>query len=237
MIFRIERPTDRNDQILTCRNVIALRLYPTDSNRSENRMTLVDQYIDNSLPPDLKKSVDAMSASNQRPKSPFKSASPSLDKRLIELNRWDIETHFFKDEVEVKVGFFQKLFNGTAKVVKAGVVQEAKFYRVEKTDSGREFEIGVAVRLAVATSNFSIEADLSIPNLTAAAQLSLADTRVGIYILGSRISIGDILPAPSDIGVENYHNYVEAFKTIQNRVFSSENEQYFTPTMLGYSED
>lgn len=200
-------------------------------------MILTDQYYAGDLPTDVKTWSAGLSGEAIAEATRFKSMMPSFQKEAVNLNRWDIETHFFKDEAEVKVGFLQKLFSGTAKTAKAGVMQEAKFYRVDKTDDGREIEIGVAVRLAVATSNYMVEADLSIPNLTAAAQLSLADTRVGIYVVGSRISIGDILPAPSDIGVENYATYMQAFNVIQGRVFDPQNDQYYTPTMLGYFEE
>lgn len=195
-------------------------------------MILVDQYQDEDLPKDVM-SLDF--SQREEPSNSFMSLSRS--KNSMNLDRWDIETHFYKSESEVKVGFLKSLFKGTTKIVKAGVVQEAKFYRLEKTDSGRDVEIGVAVRLAVAATNFSVDTDLSIPNLTASAQLGLSDTRVGIYVVGSRISIGDILPAPSDLGVENYSTYIQAFETIQSRVFLPENDVYFSPALLGYAED
>ncbi len=64
--------------------------------------------------------------------------------------------------------------------MEAGVTQEAKRYRVERTATGRDVEIGVGVRLVVATADLQIDTDLSIPNLAAAAQLGRADTKVGL---------------------------------------------------------
>lgn len=197
-------------------------------------MTIIDQYNESELPKDVQDWAAGTTTIDFGDVSGAKEAATMLEKDTSFLNRWDINTHFFKDDAEVKVGFFKKLFSGTTKVVKAGVIQEAKFYRIDQTDGGHEVQVGVAVRLAVATSNFSVTAELSIPNLTASAQLGLSDTRVGIYVVGSRIPIGDILPAPTDINVENYSLYIESFKEIQNRVFSPENEKYFTPSIISY---
>ena len=75
-------------------------------------MYLTDQYQTESLPTDVKNWATSISADVLVESMPFKSSTPFVKKDTILLNRWDIETHFFKDEVEVKVGFFQKLFNG-----------------------------------------------------------------------------------------------------------------------------
>ena len=97
-------------------------------------------------------------------------------------------------------------------------------------------ETGVAVRLAVATTSFDAQTELSVPNLAAAAQLGLAETRIGIYVMGFRGPIGDIMPAPADLNVENFGSFMDAFEAIQKRVFSIESVPLLSPTILGYQE-
>ena len=153
------------------------------------------------------------------------------------LDRWDVETHIYRKEAAAKIGFFAKLFGASGKIVKAGVTQEAKTYRVDTNEEGRQIEVGAAVRLAVATSTANIDFELSAPNLAAAAQLGKSDAKIGIYVVGYKAPLGDILPAPRDLNVENFGHFVAAFATIQQRVFGPENAQHISPTLLGYFVD
>ena len=152
------------------------------------------------------------------------------------LDRWEVETHQYRTEVTANTGFFANLFKGTGKRVTAGVTQEAKLYRLGRSDDGRAVEIGVAVRLAAATSKYDAEAQLSVPNLAASAQLGLADTKIGIYVLGFAGPIGDIMPAPDNLDVENFATYRDAFVEIQKRVFGPDSVRFLSPTVLAYAE-
>ncbi|WP_424984308.1 hypothetical protein [Microbulbifer sp. S227A] len=152
------------------------------------------------------------------------------------LDRWDVLTHKYRFTADAKLGFLGKLFSGSGKSVRAGVTQEAKQYRLDQTDDGRVVETGVAVRLAVATTSFDAQTELSVPNLAAAAQLGLAETRIGIYVMGFRGPIGDIMPAPADLNVENFGSFMDAFEAIQKRVFSIESVPLLSPTVLGYQD-
>jgi len=151
-----------------------------------------------------------------------------------DLDRWDAETHTYKDESAKKVGFLAGLFSGSEKSVAAGLVHEVKKYRVDKTNKGREIEIGVSVRLSIATTAYNAEFDFSIPNLAAQAQLGMSEARVGIYVVGYFGPIGDLLPAPDDLNVENFSIYTKAAKEIQNRVFGLEGIGFMTPKILSF---
>lgn len=152
------------------------------------------------------------------------------------LDRWDVQTHTYKSEVAAKIGFLGSLFSGTDKQVSAGVIHEAKRYRLEKTPTNREIEVGVAVRLSVATSKLDTKLELSIPNLAAQAQLNMSDARIGISVVGYYGPIGDLLPAPQDLNVENFSLFITAARAIQARVFGPEGIDYFAPAALAYEQ-
>jgi hypothetical protein len=150
------------------------------------------------------------------------------------LDRYDLETYKYRNQAAAEIGLFAKLFSTSGKLVEAGVTQKAKRYRVERTATGRDVEIGVGVRLVVATADLQIDTDLSIPNLAAAAQLGRADTKVGLYVTGYSGHLGDLMPAPDDLKVETYGTFLQAFKAIQARVFSEAGERFQSPAILGY---
>jgi len=152
------------------------------------------------------------------------------------LDRWDVQTHKYQREIAMKVGFLTGLFSGSGKRVAAGVVHEAKRYRREKTTASRYVEIGVSVRLSVATTALNAEFELSIPNLAAQAQLGMSDARIGIAVVGYFGPIGDLLPAPEDLNVENFSKFTQAAKEIQARVFGPDGINYLSPTLLSFDE-
>jgi hypothetical protein len=157
-------------------------------------------------------------------------ASPVLD-------RWDVQTHKYEKEIAVKIGFLAGLFSGSGSKVSAGVVHEAKRYRIEKSENGRTVEIGVSVRLSVATTAVKGSFELSIPNLAAQAQLGMLQARIGISVVGFVGPVGDLLPAPEDLKVENFSAFTNAAKAIQSRVFGPEGINFLAPTVLSYQED
>ena len=120
------------------------------------------------------------------------------------LDRWDVKTHKYRQEIAGKIGFLTGLFSGSGKKVSAGVIHEAKRYCVQQTAEGRKFEVGVSVRLSVATTSVDVNFELSIPNLAASAQLGQSDARIGISVVGFVGPVGDLLPAPEDLNVENF---------------------------------
>ena len=202
-------------------------------------MELYDPYANLKLPGDVSDWAQSRAIDNLVPPE---SAGLEMVRQGQEsarapiLDRWDVVTHQYRRDAAAKIGFFGKLFSGSGKVVTAGVTQEAKQYKVEETEDDRQVELGVAVRLAVATSSFAIDVELTVPNLAAAAQLGMADTRIGIYILGFRGPIGDIMPSPTDLNVENFAGFMAAFSAIQKRVFDIEHAAFLSPTLLGYRE-
>lgn len=202
----------------------------------------IDPYAKQDLPADVSdweiKAVFGLGL-NKTTKMSFGGGEEAVTKAKVGtvLDRWDVETHIYKGEAVSNVGFFAKLFGAKAQAVKAGVTQEAKSYRIDTNDKGRQIEVGAAVRLAVATSSMKAEFELSVPNLAAAAQLGLTEAKIGIYVVGYAGPIGDILPAPKDLNVENFGDFTAAFAKIQARVFSPEYTQYISPTLLGYIKD
>lgn len=192
---------------------------------------LVDPYTtefpDDVLAAARGKSVALSTAEQVVPVPP--SAMPILD-------RWDVKTHKYRQEIAVKIGFLAGLFSGTGKKVSAGVIHEAKRYCIQQTAEGRKFEVGVSVRLSVATTAVNIEFELSIPNLAASAQLGQSDARIGISVIGFVGPVGDLLPAPEDLNVENFAVFTNAAKDIQKRVFGPEGVSFLMPTVLSYDE-
>lgn len=205
-------------------------------------MKLYDPYSAEGLPADVQALLDA----------PEPEPAPRFDAHLEsvpsaaagagagavaapKLNRWDIQTHVYRKTAAAEASFLAGLFKSSAKAVTAGVVQEAKFYRIDRTEAHR-VEIGVAVRMILAATSFNVKAELSVPNLVAAAQVEQADTRVAMHVVGSSISVGDLIPTPTTINVENHQQFLTAFAEIRKRVFAQENERHFVPEVLGMEE-
>lgn len=207
-----------------------------------SNFVVVDPYANQKLPTDVA-AWKAIGATGSGARKTTKAATTVVDEPASKANvgtaldRWDVETHIYRGEAAANVGFFAKLFGAKAKVVKAGVTQEAKAYRIDTNKDGRQIEVGVAVRLAVATSDMKLDFELSVPNFAAAAQLGKADSKIGIYVVGYAGPIGDILPAPKDLNVENFADFIAAFAKIQGRIFSADHAQYLSPTLLGYYKD
>lgn len=208
---------------------------------------LVDSYT-SELPKDVMKFTSKLAAPGavRKPGAKrTKGAEPSL--AMLEaslaaapatphLDHWDVKTHTYKQEIAGKVSFLANLFSGSAKQVKAGVIHEAKQFRFEKTDTDRRIEIGVSVRLSVATNAINADFDLSIPNLAAQAQLGMSEARIGISVVGYYGPVGDLLPAPDDLNVENFSIFTSAAKEIQKRVFGPEGVNFLSPTLLSFEE-
>jgi hypothetical protein len=163
----------------------------------------------------------------------------SLDSKPIEvakLDRWAIQTHVYSSQQAGNVGFLAGLFGGSGKRVAAGAMDEAKRYRVETTDAGRRVEVGVAVRLQAATTEWDARLDISLPNIAAAAQLQAGsgDARVTIDVLGYTGPLGDLLPAPKQLDVTTLAEYLAAFARIQALVFGEAGLAFASPTVLSY---
>ncbi|PWQ94730.1 hypothetical protein [Leucothrix arctica] len=151
------------------------------------------------------------------------------------LERWDIQAYAYSEKQAAKVSLLAGLFGGEVEKVKAGVIHEAKRFSIESTDK-HNVEIGVAVRLSVATSNLDTNIDLTLPNLAASAQLKDTDTRVGISVTGFTGPLGQYLPAPTKLNVESCIEYMNAFREIQKIVFGEESMAFIIPTVLNYEE-
>jgi hypothetical protein len=154
------------------------------------------------------------------------------------LDRWSVQAHVYSSEVAAKLSILAGLFGGSGKRAKAGATHEAKRYRVEITDAQREVQIGVAVRLAVATTEWEVDAELSVPNIAAAAQLNakVGDAKIGIDVVGYSGPLGDMLPAPRQLDVTTLADYLAAFSAIQRRVFGRDGGRFLTPTALSYDD-
>jgi hypothetical protein len=152
------------------------------------------------------------------------------------LDRWDIQAHQYRTEAEVKIGILGGLFSGRSKLVKSGVVQEAKRFYVTQTADNNRVEFGTAVRLLVATDGVDVEANLTIPNIAAGAQLSHFQARIAMSVIGFTGPLGAMLPAPGELNVETLPEYLEAFRKIQFHVFGKDAAGHLAPTLLGYSK-
>lgn len=150
------------------------------------------------------------------------------------LDHWTIQAHVYTKEIAARFGLLIGLFGATGKTASAGAMNEAKRFRLAKTEAGTEVEVGVAVRLHVATTNWEVEADISIPNIAAAAQLKLTtgDARIGIEVTGYSGPLGDLLPAPRQLDVTSLADYLVAFAKIQAAVFGDTGLPFLTPTVL-----
>jgi hypothetical protein len=206
-------------------------------NKDPTMYQIYDPYSKMPIPKSVAALIGPTASSKRQSGSPLEYVSgvgvtPSAAE--ADLDRWEVETHKYNKEMKVDLGFFAKLFGGSAKKASAGVVHEAKRFRIENVQNDQVAEFGVAVRLLVATSVFESKFELSIPNLAAAAQLGQSDTRIGIYVIGFSGVLGEIMPAPEDLKVENFSKFMDAFSAIQKKVFSEEQKQNVRPTFLGY---
>lgn len=202
-------------------------------------LILVDSYspelLDEEIPEDVGQIAPEFAALATAEEVSREAPTGDVSIPLV-LDRWDVKTHTYKDKVAGKVGFLAGLFSGASERVAAGVVHEAKRYRLEKTRKGRVVEIGVSVRLSVATTAFNANFDLSIPNLAAQAQLGMSEARIGISVVGFFGPVGDLLPAPEDLNVENFSIFTNAAKLIQKRVFGPDGVNFMAPTLLSFEE-
>lgn len=164
--------------------------------------------------------------------------SAAAGSRVPVLDRWSVQAHVYSSEIAAKLTILAGLFGGSGKRAKAGATHEAKRYRIESTDTGREVQVGVAVRLAVATTEWEVDAELSVPNIAAAAQLNakVGDAKIGIDVIGYSGPLGRALPAPRQLDVTTLATYLSAFTAIQHQVFGPKGLPYLTPTALSYED-
>ena len=148
------------------------------------------------------------------------------------LENWLIQTHTYSEKEAAKTSILGGLLSAEGRQVKAGLVHEAKRFSFDKTPSFKRVEVGIAVRLSVATDSFSGKFDLTLPNLAADAQLSRANTRVGITVVGYAGPLGRMLPAPKDLNVESCAEYLKAFRNIQRQIFGKSGFRHVVPTCL-----
>ncbi|MEM8652954.1 MAG: hypothetical protein AAGF54_20700 [Pseudomonadota bacterium] len=153
-----------------------------------------------------------------------------------ELEQWDVQAHQYRTEIGGNVTLLARLFSGKGNVVLQGVVQEAKRYRVVKSEDGYDVEVGCAVRLTVATSSKEFSAKLTVANLAASAQLDIgnSDVRVALSVSGFCGPLGSLIPSPTQLNVENFAEYTQAFSDIQKHVFGEKSLHYLRPTYIGH---
>lgn len=135
-------------------------------------------------------------------------------------------------EASGKISWFSSLFNAQADASKVGVVQEAKSFMVGTID-GKQVEIGVAVVLKIEANKFSSEAQVSVANIAAEAQLGRSRAEMEISVRGFTGVLGDMLPAPSAVDLASYAHYLESFEKIQKHVFGKDGKANFSPVVLG----
>jgi hypothetical protein len=168
----------------------------------------------------------------QRPGLVRQSEAPKLD-------HWTVRANVYTKEMAAKIGILAGLFGISGTRVSAGVVHEAKRYRKDTTDETTVVEVGVAVRLIAATTEWDVQADISIPNIAAAVNLNakIGDARIGIEVTGYSGPLGDILPAPSKLDVSTLVDYVAAFNRIQRTVFGETGLPFLTPAVINWEDD
>ena len=153
------------------------------------------------------------------------------------LDRWDVQSHQYTTQVEVETSVLARLLSGRAQVSHHGLVQEAKRYYIRTTEEGRRVEYGTAVRLSVAVLGTEFDLALTLPNIAAKTQLTDLRARIALSVDGYVGPLGELLPAPDNLNVENLAVYTMAFKAIQAQVFGSAGLDYIAPTLLGYEPD
>src|SRR5262249_21799316 len=97
-------------------------------------------------------------------------------------------------------------------------------------------QLGVAVRIFAATTDWQAGIQLTLPNLAADAQLYARDARVALEVVGYSGPLGSLLPAPERLDVESLVAYLVAFQNVQASVFSEFGLLYLTPTLISYEE-
>lgn len=142
------------------------------------------------------------------------------------------ESHPLSKEATATVGFLGRLFSGTGKVVKRGLIEETKWYTNVEVD-GKTLQYGVSVRLAVAATSISLDDfSLTLPNLSAAAQLGFTEARAGIYTHGFNGFSPTLSPDKLDLSVENFADFKEAYNKTVAHVFAPESRAMIKPALL-----
>lgn len=150
----------------------------------------------------------------------------------IQLNHHLVASSAYTRDMSGKLNWFSGLFKAKGEVQAVGVVQEAKSFTVRKID-GQDVEIGVAIRLQIEATTFKTEAQVSVANIAAEAQLGLSNAKMDISVRGYSGWLGDLLPAPSEVDLGSYGHYLEAFAAIQKHVFGQSASQFISPVPLG----
>jgi hypothetical protein len=156
------------------------------------------------------------------------------------LENWTVRAQVYTTEVAGKLNMLAGLFGLSGKRATAGAMHEAKRFRLETIpETNRSCEVGVAVRLIVATTEWKVNAEISVPNLAAAAQLNwdVGDARIGIDVAGYAGPLGTMLPAPRQLDVSTLVDYLAAFHKIQNQVFGKVGLPFLAPTVLNYEDE
>jgi len=149
------------------------------------------------------------------------------------LDHWSVQAHTYTENEAAKVGLLGGLFGGSGKHAKAGAIHEAKRWSVVE-HNGVTQQVGVAVRLAAATSDWEGNFDLTLPNIAASASLEHKDARVGMDVVGYNGPLGSMLPAPKQLDVTTLADYLTAFDKIQSMVFGDAGLQFLAPTVISY---
>jgi hypothetical protein len=159
-----------------------------------------------------------------------------LESSGLRLQNWLIEAQAYNKKVAASSSILGRLFSGEGEQVTAGVIHNARRFTRAKTKNGRWVEVGVSVRLAVATCAQDLKVGITLPNLAAHAQLENAKSKIGISVLGYTGQLGSLLPAPKRLDVETAIEYVTAFQKIQEKVFN-DNGALIVPTVLQYDDE
>jgi len=154
------------------------------------------------------------------------------DITVDDLDRTFRESYPMEKTAAAKVGFLAKLFSGDGKVIQRGLIQETKWYTPVEID-GKVFHYGAAVRLAVAATSIQIEDfSVSLPNISAAAQLGFTEARAGIYTVGFGGFPPTLMPDKLDFNVDNFDDFKNAYNQTVNHVFSVQNRHLIKPALL-----
>ncbi|MEO0677805.1 MAG: hypothetical protein AAFZ02_09640 [Pseudomonadota bacterium] len=150
----------------------------------------------------------------------------------VELNKFQLRTHAFRDLADTELDFFGRIFGGSVKGASVGIIQEAKVF-CDITYKGLNVEYGVSVRVNVAASEIKADMDLNFPNLAAAAQLGSTEARMEMSVWGYSGPLGEVLPAPTELDLMSYVAYVDAFAKTQQLVLGERGLPFRSPAFLG----